>query len=197
MEVAELNERRVGREQSDTSVGAGDRRERLNRDPVPASLWKLVGVHLHDGAGGVEPRVPSISKLERSRKVDGPRPFMRFELELTLDGDNRTFVLENDALSHEPGTGRMKHALEHHAIVPMRDRAVGHPRRQLDRVGHVAAGSGWREESTGLHPLEFIETRRHWFTAAVEHDTRGTVNVLNLVEGAAASLERPVDAFEP
>ncbi len=67
----------------------------------------------------------------------------------------------------------------------------------VDRVRPIAAGAGWREESTGLHPFEFIETRRHWFTSAVEHDTAGTLNVLNLVEGAAAVVESPDDAFEP
>jgi mannose-6-phosphate isomerase class I len=61
----------------------------------------------------------------------------------------------------------------------------------------VAAGAGWREERTGLHALEFIETRRHWFTGAVPHDTRGTVQVLNLVEGDEAVVESPTQAFEP
>jgi mannose-6-phosphate isomerase class I len=66
----------------------------------------------------------------------------------------------------------------------------------VDRVRPLDAGDGWREESTGLHPLEFIETRRHWFTGAVEHDTAGTVNVLNLVEGGAAVVESPTGDFE-
>ncbi|TPX01372.1 mannose-6-phosphate isomerase [Schumannella luteola] len=61
----------------------------------------------------------------------------------------------------------------------------------------VARGDGWVEERTGLHELEFIETRRHWFTDVVPHDTRGTVNVLNLVEGAEAIVESPEAAFEP
>lgn len=61
----------------------------------------------------------------------------------------------------------------------------------------VAAGDGWREERTGLHELEFIETRRHWFTKPVTHDTNGTLNVLNLVEGEAAIVESPSKAFEP
>ncbi|MGA8530719.1 MAG: class I mannose-6-phosphate isomerase, partial [Acidobacteriaceae bacterium] len=43
----------------------------------------------------------------------------------------------------------------------------------------MGEGDGWREEKTGLHELEFIETRRHWFTGIVPHDTAGTVNVLN------------------
>jgi hypothetical protein len=61
----------------------------------------------------------------------------------------------------------------------------------------VATGEGWREERTGLHPLEFIETRRHWFTAPVHHDTRGNLQVLNLVEGKAAVVESPTNAFKP
>ena len=64
-------------------------------------------------------------------------------------------------------------------------------------VQEVACGDGWREEHTGLHELEFIETRRHWFTKAVEHDTMGTVNMLNLVEGSAAIVESPEGAFKP
>jgi len=70
-------------------------------------------------------------------------------------------------------------------------------RNLIDNARPAAAGDGWREETTGLHPLEFIETRRHWFTTAVEHDTNATVNVLNLVEGAAAIVESPTDAFDP
>ena len=61
----------------------------------------------------------------------------------------------------------------------------------------VASGAGWREERTGLHPLEFIETRRHWFTGSVQHDTRGNLHVLNLVEGNAAIVESPINAFLP
>jgi hypothetical protein len=61
----------------------------------------------------------------------------------------------------------------------------------------VASGEGWLEEQTGLHPLEFLETRRHWFTVSVNHHTQGNLNVLNLVEGDAAIVESPMDAFPP
>jgi mannose-6-phosphate isomerase class I len=61
----------------------------------------------------------------------------------------------------------------------------------------IAEGDGWREESTGLHRLEFIETRRHWFTKKVDHDTHGTLNVVSLVEGDAAIVESPTNAFPP
>ena len=67
----------------------------------------------------------------------------------------------------------------------------------VNAVTPIASGDGWREERTGLHPKEFIETRRHWFTAAVPHDTMGTVNVLNLVEGREAIVESPTGAFDP
>ena len=67
----------------------------------------------------------------------------------------------------------------------------------INRVKNVARGDGWREERTGLHELEFIETRRHWFTGVVPHDTKGTVNVLNLVAGEEAVVESPAGAFQP
>ena len=61
----------------------------------------------------------------------------------------------------------------------------------------ASAGEGWREERTGLHEREFIETRRHWFTGKTLHHTEGSVNVLNLVEGREAIVESPGGAFEP
>ncbi|MBS1806085.1 MAG: class I mannose-6-phosphate isomerase [Acidobacteria bacterium] len=67
----------------------------------------------------------------------------------------------------------------------------------VNRVEPVNSGDGWREERTGLHELEFIETRRHWFTGTVPHDTQATVNVLNLVEGKQIVVESPARAFEP
>jgi len=68
-------------------------------------------------------------------------------------------------------------------------------------VTDIGRGEGWREERTGLHEAEFIETRRHWFTGPVDHDTGGVaaggVHVLNLVEGAEAIVESPDGAFAP
>jgi len=67
----------------------------------------------------------------------------------------------------------------------------------LNLVEDVDSGVGWREERTGLNELEFIETRRHWFTGKVTHNTNGIVNVLNLVEGREVIVESPTNAFEP
>lgn len=61
----------------------------------------------------------------------------------------------------------------------------------------LANGPGWTEERTGLHPSEFIETRRHRFTDLVPHDTNSTVNVINLVQGREAIVESPTGAFAP
>ncbi|WP_148243661.1 class I mannose-6-phosphate isomerase [Enterobacter asburiae] len=61
----------------------------------------------------------------------------------------------------------------------------------------IAEGKRWREERTGLHEREFIETRRHWFSEPVVHHTDGGVNVLNLVEGETAIVDSPTGAFEP
>jgi mannose-6-phosphate isomerase class I len=71
----------------------------------------------------------------------------------------------------------------------------------VNQQAPAAAGPGWREERTGLHALQFIETRRHWFTGLVQHDTggleHGSVNVLNLVQGQEAVVESPGGMFEP
>ena len=61
----------------------------------------------------------------------------------------------------------------------------------------VAECEGWREERTGVHHSNFLETRRHWFTGTVPHDTKGTLNVLNLVEGDEVLVESPQHSFPP
>lgn len=86
-----------------------------------------------------------------------------------------------------------------HALANVQwDRDTEWVRRELlDQVTPIDSGTHWREEHTGLHEFESIEVRRHWFTGAVEHDTAGTVNVLNLVEGAEAVVDSPTAAFAP
>jgi mannose-6-phosphate isomerase class I len=67
----------------------------------------------------------------------------------------------------------------------------------VNRIEKIAEGDGWVEERTGLHEREFIETRRHWFSKKVLHNTNGGVNVLNLIEGECALVESPSGTFEP
>ncbi|NCD72522.1 class I mannose-6-phosphate isomerase [Mucilaginibacter agri] len=70
-------------------------------------------------------------------------------------------------------------------------------RELINAIKPISQGEGWREERTGLHETEFIETRRHWFTGKVHHHTNGSVNVLNLVEGREVIVESPNNTFEP
>jgi mannose-6-phosphate isomerase class I len=87
----------------------------------------------------------------------------------------------------------------HHGLENIQwDRTTAWVKKNLiHRIRPIACGDGWREESTGLHELEFLETRRHWFTKPVPHHTSGNLNVLNLVEGDSVIIESPSQAFEP
>jgi mannose-6-phosphate isomerase class I len=67
----------------------------------------------------------------------------------------------------------------------------------FNTIKEINKGDGWREEYTGLHESEFIETRRHWFLKKVAHTTNGSVNVLNLIEGREAIVESPTNSFDP
>jgi mannose-6-phosphate isomerase class I len=70
-------------------------------------------------------------------------------------------------------------------------------RNLVDQMTVISEDVEVREERTGLHELEFIEVRRHWFGTESHHDTEGTVNVLNLVEGDEVEIASPTDAFSP
>ena len=67
----------------------------------------------------------------------------------------------------------------------------------INHLDLLETNDGWTEERTGLHELEFIETRRRWFTKISTHETHGTVNVLNLVEGREVTVESPTGVFDP
>lgn len=67
----------------------------------------------------------------------------------------------------------------------------------INNVIKVDEGDGWIEEKTGLHELQFIETRRHWFNKSVEHNTLDNLNVINLVEGDQVIVESLENKFEP
>lgn len=67
----------------------------------------------------------------------------------------------------------------------------------VNNIKEIYAGENWTEERTGLDEINFIETRRHWFTDEVKHSTDGGVNVLNLIEGREAIVESPTDKFKP
>ena len=55
----------------------------------------------------------------------------------------------------------------------------------------------YTEERTGLHELEFIETRRLLINTFCDVETGGSVNMLNLVDGSHATVESTDGSFEP
>ena len=67
----------------------------------------------------------------------------------------------------------------------------------VNAIEVIHKGEDYLEEHTGLHELEFIETRRFTTYGVTEHDAREGFNMLNLVDGRAAVVESPEDAFEP
>ncbi|MBI9067072.1 MAG: class I mannose-6-phosphate isomerase [Salinivirgaceae bacterium] len=88
--------------------------------------------------------------------------------------------------------------VEHGKQVIQWDRTTEWTKNNLiNQFETISQGEGWREEKTGLHAQEFIETRRHWFTKKVNHNTHNGVNVLCLIDGDEAIIESPNGTFEP
>ena len=67
----------------------------------------------------------------------------------------------------------------------------------VNPVGSLAENEHYTEEHTGLHELEFIETRRFTIRDRAEIDCHESVNVLNLVEGTACFVESADGSFDP
>jgi mannose-6-phosphate isomerase class I len=89
-------------------------------------------------------------------------------------------------------------SLEHGKQVIQWDRTTQWTKQNIiNQFETIAQGDGWKEERTGLHAASFIETRRHWFTGKVHHNTNGVVNVLNLIEGREVIVESEHGLFEP
>jgi mannose-6-phosphate isomerase class I len=88
--------------------------------------------------------------------------------------------------------------IEHGAKVIQWDRQPEWTKQNLINNNEVITEEkDWREEQTGLHQLQFIETRRYWQTGKVTHQTGDGVNVLMIVEGEAGVVESPLDSFAP
>ena len=88
--------------------------------------------------------------------------------------------------------------IEHAEQVIQWDRSTEWTKENLiNRIEIIDQGKDWIEERTGLHELEFIETRRHWFTGLVKHEAKSGVEVICLVEGKEIIVESPENSFEP
>ncbi len=88
--------------------------------------------------------------------------------------------------------------LEHGRQVLRADRKYEWVKKNLVNAVHIVNDNDdYTEEHTGLHELEFIETRRYTIRGKADLDTESSVNMLNLVEGSAAVIESPAGGFEP
>lgn len=67
----------------------------------------------------------------------------------------------------------------------------------VNHITPLQENAAARHERTGLHELEFVETERIWLHGREEFDTRGTLRMLNVVEGAEAVVESPEQKFAP
>lgn len=67
----------------------------------------------------------------------------------------------------------------------------------VNAITTIHGGEDYLEERTGLHELEFIETRRFTTNQKTYHCLKDGFHMLNLVEGSAAVIESPSNAFEP
>lgn len=84
--------------------------------------------------------------------------------------------------------------LEHGFKALQYDRTTSYVEREL--INHIKKVNE-HEEITGLHPREFLETRRFTFTDSIDIETRGSVNMANLVDGKKAVIESLDGSFEP
>ncbi len=67
----------------------------------------------------------------------------------------------------------------------------------INNIKTLTVEDDFKEEQTGLHQLQFIETRRYWHSGTVTHQTNDGVHVLMIVEGEQALVESPAGLFEP
>lgn len=67
----------------------------------------------------------------------------------------------------------------------------------VSRFSVVEDKENYTQEHTGLHELEFIETRRFTIRDHADVDCHESVNVLNLVEGTSCLVESISGEFEP
>ena len=78
------------------------------------------------------------------------------------------------------------------------NRTTGWVRENLiNRVSVIREEEGCTIEKTGLHPREFIETRRYDFSEEMEMAGEDSVSMCNIVDGEGAVISSPEGRFEP
>ncbi len=88
--------------------------------------------------------------------------------------------------------------IDHGAKVIQWDRTTSWVKAQLvNRVEVLNTDERYIEERTGLHELEFIETRRYWVNDFVEIDNHQQFHMLNLIQGTSCIIASLDQNFEP
>lgn len=88
--------------------------------------------------------------------------------------------------------------IEHGEKVIQWDRTTSWVKDNLvNRVEVLNTNAQYREERTGLHELEFIETRRYWINDHVEINNHQQFHMLNLIQGTSCLIESLDQSFEP
>lgn len=87
--------------------------------------------------------------------------------------------------------------IEHGKKVIQWDRTTNWVKENLANATYEVKeeGNDCKIEHTGLHELEFIETRRYTIKNSSFHRTNGTVNMLNLIDGKSAIIEGDFEPF--
>ena len=152
-----------------------------------------------------EPKLADAEDVRRGLHCAARRPFRLIPVFDSLEessfllgfGDLRFEVPAIDLLFNQPRAllGQAVHArFGDHFPIPF---DFLRKENLVNRFEPLANGDGWREERLVLSEREMMEVRRHWFSKTLAHETHGSINVLNLLEGDEAIAESPDAAFEP
>lgn len=87
----------------------------------------------------------------------------------------------------------------HHAkhVIDMDRRTDWVMNNLVNDVRLISESEGVKQERTGLHELEMIETHRTWFTQPFDIKMRGTFHMFMLVEGDSVTITSKTGDFEP
>lgn len=118
-------------------------------------------------------------------------------LEISATPYNFTFKLWDWARVGLDGLPRPVH-IDHGEKVIQWDRTTPWVMDNLvDAFQTIESNEHYTEEHTGLHELEFLESRRYWIEDQVQIDNRNNVNMLNLIEGDHCTIESTDGSFAP
>lgn len=180
----------------DTYVYAGQKTG-IDRDAMIRDLYRAQAAEIHFDADRYINRVP----VQTHDHISYPGGTIHCSgkdmvvLEISSTPNRFTFKLWDWGRVDLDGLPRpinLEHGLKNVAW----ERDTAYVEGELfNQIELLEEGDGYRIERTGLHELEFIETKRYHFTKPVRHRANGSVRVINLVSGEAAWVESVDGSF--